>query len=98
MKNNGNGERWRVEFHLTAKKHGKLLYWQPIPHKILKNGISLEVGIKEIVKTDNGYKFLVVTISERRPSQFVIYLNWTLDSAPNWGVVQGKGKHLKGFA
>jgi hypothetical protein len=94
---NGNVERWRVEFHLVGKKYGRLAYWQPEPHRISKNGTSLEVAVKEIVKTDNGYKFLVVTISERRPAQFIIYLNWSPDTAPHWGVVRAKGNHMKGF-
>ena len=100
MKNsNGNGERWRVEFHLVGKKYGKLPYWMPTPHKISKNGTSLEVVVKAFAKAENGYKFLVLAINNghHRPSQFVVYLNWTNDSSPHWGVVKAQGKHLQGF-
>lgn len=93
---NGNNERWRVKFHLIAKKSGNLLYWQPEPHRIFKNGTSLEVAVIEMVKIENGYKFLVVTVGNR-PSSFVIYLNWSLGAAPHWGVVKAQGKHMKGF-
>ena len=104
MKKNGNGngatnaERWRVEFHLVAKKYGKLSYWQPVPHRLSKNGTSMEVEVKQMVKAENGYKFLVVTVNgHRRPTEFVIYLNWSLGASPHWGVVKAQGKHLKGF-